>query len=167
MEPLPVAVWRPAYVAIGSNLNEPRLRVDDAFERLAVVRATRLLLRSRIYRSQPMGPQDQPDYVNAVAGLLTRLTAREMLAELLELERAAGRERRQRWGPRVLDLDLVWMGGSAIDEPALTLPHPGVSERNFVLYPLFDIAPELVIPGHGRVADLKARVGGDGLVIVE
>jgi 2-amino-4-hydroxy-6-hydroxymethyldihydropteridine diphosphokinase len=167
MEPLPVPLWRPAYVAIGSNLDDPRLRVGDAFERLAALRATALLLRSRLYLSRPMGPQDQPDYVNAVAGLLTRLTARELLAELLELERAAGRERRQRWGPRVLDLDLVSMGGLTIDEPGLTLPHPGVPLRNFVLYPLSDIAPTLTIPGHGRVADLKSRVGGDGLAILQ
>jgi 2-amino-4-hydroxy-6-hydroxymethyldihydropteridine diphosphokinase len=160
-------VWRPAYVAIGSNLNEPRRRVDDAFERLAGLRETRLLLRSRVYVTRPMGPQDQPDFVNAVAGLLTLLSARTLLDELLEIERAAGRERRQRWGPRVLDLDLVWMTGAAIEEPGLTLPHPGVSRRNFVLYPLCDIAPTLALPGHGRVAELTSRVGGGGIATLE
>jgi 2-amino-4-hydroxy-6-hydroxymethyldihydropteridine diphosphokinase len=154
-------------VAVGSNLNEPRRRIDEAFERLATVRETGLWVRSRIYISRPMGPQDQPDFVNAVAGLLTLLSAREMLVELLAIEHAVGRERRQRWGPRVLDLDLVWMTGAAIDEPGLTLPHPGVSVRNFVLYPLCDIAPGLTIPGHGRVADLKSRVGGQGIAVVE
>jgi 2-amino-4-hydroxy-6-hydroxymethyldihydropteridine diphosphokinase len=85
----------------------------------------------------------------------------------LEVEAGRERERGQRWGPRVLDLDLLWMIGAAIDEPGLTLPHPGVSQRNFVLYPLCDIAPTLTIPGHGRVADLKSRVGGDGISILE
>jgi len=160
-------VWRPAYVAVGSNLGEPRRRVSEAFDGLAGLRETRLLLRSRLYVTRPMGPQDQPDFINAVAGLLTRLTARTLLDELLELEVKAGRERRQRWGPRVLDLDLVWMTGGAIDEPGLTLPHPGVSLRNFVLYPLCDIAPTLAIPGLGRVADLSSRVGGDGIAILE
>jgi 2-amino-4-hydroxy-6-hydroxymethyldihydropteridine diphosphokinase len=86
---------------------------------------------------------------------------------LLAIEHAVGRERRQRWGPRVLDLDLVWMTGAATDEPGLTLPHPGVSVRNFVLYPLCDIAPTLTLPGHGVVADLKSRVGGHGLAVVD
>lgn len=160
-------VWRPAYVALGSNLGEPRRRVGEAFERLAGLRETRLLLRSRIYLTRPMGPEDQPDYVNAVAGLITLLDARTLLDELLQLEVKAGRVRQQRWGPRVLDLDLLWMTGAAMDEPGLTLPHPGVSLRNFVLYPLCDIAPTLVIPGHGRVAELKSRVGGDGISLLE
>jgi 2-amino-4-hydroxy-6-hydroxymethyldihydropteridine diphosphokinase len=78
-----------------------------------------------------------------------------------------GRDRQERWGPRIVDLDLLWMTGGTIDEPGLTLPHPGVSERNFVLYPLDDIAPTLLIPGHGRVADLKSRVESDGISVLE
>jgi 2-amino-4-hydroxy-6-hydroxymethyldihydropteridine diphosphokinase len=160
-------LWCPAYVAIGSNLSQPRERVMEAFERLAALRATRMESRSRLYLSRPMGPQDQPDFVNAAAGLLTQLAARDLLDGLLDIERAMGRNRQERWGPRIIDLDLLWMIGSPIDEPGLTLPHPGVSERNFVLYPVCDIAPTLVIPGHGRVMDLTARVGGDGISILE
>jgi 2-amino-4-hydroxy-6-hydroxymethyldihydropteridine diphosphokinase len=160
-------LWRPAYVAVGSNLDQPRQRVTEAFERLATLRETRLELRSQIYLTRPMGPQDQPDFVNAVAGLMTRLSARELLDALLDIERAMGRDRQERWGPRIVDLDLLWMTGATIDEPGLTLPHPGVSERNFVLYPLDDIAPTLLIPGHGRVVDLKSRVESDGISVLE
>ena len=159
--------WRPAYVAIGSNLNQPRQRVAEAFERLATLRESRLELRSRIYLTRPMGPQDQPDFVNAVAGLLTQLPARGLLEALLDIERAMGRNRQERWGPRIVDLDLIWMTGAVIDEPGLTLPHPGVSERNFVLYPLNDIGPTLAIPGHGRVMDLASRVSSDGTTVLE
>ena len=162
MQPL----WRPAYVALGSNLNQPRERVVEAFERLAGVRDTRLELRSLLYLTHPMGPQNQPDFVNAAAGLLTQLSAQELLGELLQIERAMGRDRQERWGPRIVDLDLLWMPGAPIDEPNLKLPHPGVSERNFVLYPLSDVAPTLAIPGHGRVASLKSRVNSDGISVL-
>ena len=156
-------LWRPAYVAIGSNLNEPRLRVAEAFEHLRSLPGTRLEASSRLYRTSPMGPQDQPDFVNAAAGLLTRRTPRALLEALLDIERRMGRVRAVRWGPRVIDLDLIWMVGGMVDEPGLTLPHPGVSMRNFVLYPLCDIAPSLDIPGHGRVLDLKVRLGAGGI----
>jgi 2-amino-4-hydroxy-6-hydroxymethyldihydropteridine diphosphokinase len=159
--------WRPAYVAIGSNLNHPQTRVLEAFERLATLPATRSLLRSRLYKTQPMGPQDQPYFVNAAAGLLTELTARELLERLLGIEQAMGRHRQERWGPRVIDLDLIWMLGEPIDEAGLTVPHPGVSTRNFVLYPLADIAPSLAIPGHGNVLELARRAGGDGISVLD
>ena len=161
------AFWRPAYVAIGSNLDQPRERVAEAMAHLAVLPDTRLEARSSIYRARPMGPQDQPDFVNAAVGLLTRKSSHEMLDALLDIERRMGRIRDQRWGPRVIDLDLVWMAGTAVDDPGLTLPHPGVSRRNFVLYPLSDIAPTLDIPGHGRVLDLKRGLGGDGISLLE
>jgi 2-amino-4-hydroxy-6-hydroxymethyldihydropteridine diphosphokinase len=160
-------LWRPAYVAIGSNLNHPQERVSEAFERIAALPATRLELRSRLYRSRPLGPQDQPYFVNAAAGLLTQLSARELLDALLGVERAMGRDRHERWGPRIIDLDLVWMQGEAIEEPGLSVPHPGVSTRNFVLYPLADIAPMLEIPERGRVLDLKLRAGDDGISVLE
>jgi 2-amino-4-hydroxy-6-hydroxymethyldihydropteridine diphosphokinase len=160
------ALWRPAYVALGSNLNDPRARILEAFERLAALSHVRLEARSRLYRSTPLGPQDQPEYVNAVAGLLTQLTARDLLGTLLATERTMGRNRGLRWGPRVIDLDLVWLLGETIDEPGLCVPHPEVSERNFVLYPLADIAPHLRIPGHGCVTELVSRVGGAGLGVI-
>jgi 2-amino-4-hydroxy-6-hydroxymethyldihydropteridine diphosphokinase len=168
------SLWRPAYVAIGSNLNDPQARVCEAYERLATLPATLSVRRSRLYRTRPMGPQDQPDFVNAAAGLLSQLTARELLEGLLRIEAAMGRVRGERWGPRVIDLDLVWMLGEAIDEPestlrrpGLTLPHPGVSTRNFVLYPLADIAPTLAIPGHGIVSELLRRAGDAGISVLE
>jgi 2-amino-4-hydroxy-6-hydroxymethyldihydropteridine diphosphokinase len=160
-------VWRPAYVAIGGNLDSPGERVREAIRRLADIPSTRLLRESPLYITKPMGPQDQPDFVNAAAALLTRLTPRELLGRLLGIERAMGRDRQERWGPRIIDLDLVWMVGETIDEPGLSLPHPGVSSRNFVLYPLADIAPTLVIPGHGRVSNLAARIGGVGISRLE
>jgi 2-amino-4-hydroxy-6-hydroxymethyldihydropteridine diphosphokinase len=157
------SLWRPAYVAIGSNLNSPRDRVLEALERMGALPSTRLVLRSRLYLTRPMGPQDQPQFVNAAAGLLTQLTARELLTALLGIEQSMGRTRRERWGPRVIDLDLVWMVDCPVEEPGLSVPHPGVSRRNFVLYPLADIAPTMNIPEHGVVLDLKAVVGGDGI----
>jgi 2-amino-4-hydroxy-6-hydroxymethyldihydropteridine diphosphokinase len=161
------ALWRPAYVAIGSNLNHPRERVLEACERIRALPATRLEMRSRLYLTRPLGPQDQADFINAAAGLLTQMGARELLAALLGIEREMGRIRGERWGPRLIDLDLVWMVGPPIEEPGITLPHPGVSTRNFVLYPLDDIAPALDIPGHGRVRELKLRSGSQGISLAE
>ncbi len=160
-------LWRPAYVAIGGNLGDPRASVRRAHEMIARLPDTRLLRRSRTYRSRPMGPQDQPDFINAAAGVLTRHDARPLLELLLDIERSMGRDRRERWGPRIIDLDLIWMAGAVIDEPQLRVPHPGVRDRNFVLYPLADIAPTLRIPGCGRVSDLKRRVGDEGLWVLE
>jgi 2-amino-4-hydroxy-6-hydroxymethyldihydropteridine diphosphokinase len=160
-------IWRPAYVGIGSNLESPRDRVLEAFERMAALPATLPTLRSQLYLSRPMGPQDQPDFVNAAAGLLTQLTARELLDGLLGIEHSMGRDRQERWGPRVIDLDLLWMVDSALEEPGLTVPHPGVSMRNFVLYPLADIAPTIKIPRVGKVLDLKRDAGGDGISVLE
>jgi 2-amino-4-hydroxy-6-hydroxymethyldihydropteridine diphosphokinase len=154
-------------VAIGSNLESPRERVLEAMDRLAALSAADTLLRSQLYLSRPMGPQDQPDFVNAAAGLLTQHTPLELLAALLDLERSMGRNRRERWGPRVIDLDLLWMVDAAVDEPGLKVPHPGVSIRNFVLYPLADIAPTMKIPGVGTILDLKRSVGGDGISLLE
>jgi 2-amino-4-hydroxy-6-hydroxymethyldihydropteridine diphosphokinase len=159
-------LWRPAYVAIGSNLQLPRERVLEAMDRMQALSGTPLL-RSQLYLSKPMGPHDQPDFVNAAAGLLTQAAPRELLNELLGIERDMGRNRQERWGPRVIDLDLAWMADVAVNEPGLTVPHPGVSIRNFVLYPLADIAPTIKIPGVGTVLDLKHSVGGVGISLLE
>jgi 2-amino-4-hydroxy-6-hydroxymethyldihydropteridine diphosphokinase len=162
------ALWRPAYVAIGSNLDAPREKVLQACELISALPSTRLEARSRMYCTRPMGPEDQPDYINAAVGLLTQLGAHELLDALLAIERRMGRVRRERWGPRLIDLDLVWVVGAAVEMAAgLMLPHPGVSMRNFVLYPLDDIAPTLDIPGHGRVMELKSRSGAAGISVIE
>ena len=157
-------LWRPAYIGLGSNLSNPRRQVENAFEALARIADSQLILRSRLWRSRPMGPQDQPEYVNAVAGLLTTKTPRELLAELQAIERRMGKtEPSLRWGPRLIDLDLLAVSDLQADEPGLRLPHPGVHQRNFVLYPLAEIAPSLWVPDHGRVCRLLEEVGGDGI----
>jgi 2-amino-4-hydroxy-6-hydroxymethyldihydropteridine diphosphokinase len=164
--------WFPAYVALGSNLADPVRQVTEAFGRLATLDDTRLIARSRLYRARPMGPQDQPEFINAAAGLLTQLGAEELLAQLKAIEQSMGRQPpAMRWGPRVIDLDLLVHSQRTTGDGApgtdarreLLLPHPGIHERNFVLYPLAEIAPELHIPGRGYVAALARRVGSDGL----
>ena len=159
--------WRSAYVALGSNLSTPVEQVKRAFGLLSMLPDSRLVRLSNFYATAPMGPQDQPPFVNAVAGLLTKLEARPLLDRLLQTERDMGRVRDKRWGPRIIDLDLLWMSGVSVDEPGLTLPHPGVSTRNFVLYPLADIAPALDIPGHGNVLELKTQVAASGISVLE
>jgi len=154
-------LWYPAYIGVGSNLNDPPAQVRRAFGKLAELTATRVILTSPIYRTPAFGPVDQPDFANAVVGLLTQLSPRELLNGLKSIEAAQGRpkpEQRQRWGPRVIDLDILVYGRERLQEPDLTVPHPGIVERNFVLYPLSDIAPHLDIPGLGRVTELKGRV---------
>jgi 2-amino-4-hydroxy-6-hydroxymethyldihydropteridine diphosphokinase len=156
--------WFPAYVGLGSNLDGPRTRIARAFEALAMLPGTRLVLRSRLYASKPFGPVVQPDFLNAAAGLLTTLDVEAFFSALRALEPALGREpRRERWGPRAIDLDLLVFGEERRAGDALTLPHPGIVERNFVLYPLLDIAPELMVPGCGRVRELAARVPPEGI----
>ena len=159
-----VAIWQPAYIGLGSNLQDPRAQVLRACAALPALPATRLVRCSPLYRSKPFGPVPQPDYVNAAAALLTQLDSRALLGELLALERSLGRPaERERWGPRVIDLDLLVYGRERRDEPGLTLPHRGIVERNFVLYPLCDLAPDLDVPGLGRVAELKGRLASEGL----
>ena len=151
--------WWPAYVGLGSNLDEPRSQVRDGLERLRAMPDTRLVMRSSLYESPPLGPVPQPDFINAVAGLLTRLDPVALLAELHGIETAMGRQpAAQRWGPRRIDLDLLVHGTARLNEPQLTLPHPGIAERSFVLQPLAEIAPELQVPGTGRVRDLLAAL---------
>lgn len=157
--------WTPAYVGLGSNLDDPPLQIGRAFEALAKLPDTRLVLRSRLYRSRPLGPIDQPDFVNAAAGLLTRLPCRGLLESLKALETRLGRKPPvERWGPRRIDLDLLVYGNARVDEPGLTVPHPGVAERAFVLAPLAEFAPDLRVPGLGLARDLLAAVDTSGLL---
>lgn len=157
-------IWRPAYVALGSNLSDPRRQVESAFGALASLADTRLVLRSQLWRSRPMGPEDQPDFVNAAAGLVTMLAPRDLLGRLKAIEAQMGRtEPAVRWGPRVIDLDLLLVGDLRSDEADLRLPHPGLHQRNFVLYPLAQIAAELWVPGHGRVRSLLQQVSAAGI----
>jgi 2-amino-4-hydroxy-6-hydroxymethyldihydropteridine diphosphokinase len=155
----------PAYIGVGSNLQDPERQVRAALALLAELADSRLIAQSALYRNPPMGPADQPDYVNAVAGLLTRQEPEALLQSLQALEQRLGRIRKagDRWGPRIIDLDLLVYGSLQLDVPGLNLPHPGIFERNFVLLPLCDIAPALEVPGQGIVAALAAGVERTGL----
>ena len=160
--------WQPAYIGVGSNLGDPRAQVLAALTRLAQLPRSRLVLASKLYRSLPFGRLQQPDFVNAVAGILTQLEPPALLQELKAIESSMGRPaRHERWGPRIIDLDLLAQGRERRGEPELTLPHPGIVERNFVLYPLAEIAPDLELPGLGRVAELASRVTSEGLTALE
>lgn len=151
--------WQPAYVGLGSNLGDSAAIVRCAFESLATIAQTRVIARSRLFRTAPFGPVQQPHFVNAAAGLLTQLEPRALLAQLRDIEIALGREPvRVRWGPRTIDLDLLVLGRERLDDSDLRLPHPGIAARAFVLVPLADIARDLDVPGAGRVSDLLARV---------
>lgn len=151
--------WRPAYVGIGSNLDGPSEQVERAIVALDQIDATIVVLRSNLYRSAPMGPADQPDFINAVAALLTKLAPRELLVALQSIEKERGRTRGGgRWGPRILDLDLLSIAGMACSDNELTLPHPGIVDRSFVLLPWCEIAPNYNVPGLGRVATLTDAI---------
>lgn len=151
-----------AYVALGGNLGDPRRQLLDAVDALARLPATRLLRRSRLYRTPPWGVLEQPPFVNAAALLDTGLEPHALLDGLLAIEQRAGRVRAERNGPRTLDLDLLHMDGVQLDDERLTLPHPRIAERAFVLLPLADLAPDLLLPGQGRVAELLAAVDARG-----
>lgn len=157
-----------AYIGLGSNLGDSKTIVSQAIEALAKLPQTQLLACSSHYQSAPMGPQDQPDYINAVVSIETELTATELLAVLQQLELQFGRCRDGgRWGARSLDLDILLFADQLINEPDLIVPHAGLSEREFVLYPLFEIAPQLVIPARGALEDLVNACPRRGLVCVE
>ena len=147
-----------ALVGLGSNLDGPAHQIDIALDMLDAIDRTQVVAASSLYRSSPLGGIEQPDFINAAALLMTDLDARALLEQLQAIERARGRERGEtHWGPRVLDLDLLAYDGLSIDEPGLTVPHPGIAARNFVLLPLLEIAPDFEIPGLGRVRDLPVN----------
>ena len=151
------------YVGLGSNLDNPQQQVSSAIKALAGLPQCDLVATSGLYRSAPMGPQDQADFVNAVAALQTSLPAHELLRQLQGLEQRHQRVRERRWGPRTLDLDLLLYGDERIQSDELIVPHPGLGERNFVLIPLYEIAPNLTLPDNRRLADLVRCCSADGL----
>jgi 2-amino-4-hydroxy-6-hydroxymethyldihydropteridine diphosphokinase len=152
-----------AYVALGSNLNDPAAQVRAGVEALGKLPGTRLLCCSSLYRTAPVGVTDQPDFINAVCAVDSALPPSTLMQALLNIERAHGRQRDIPGGPRTLDLDLLLYGDQACLGPDLTLPHPRLHERAFVLYPLSEIAPGLVIPGHGPVEALLAACAGQAI----
>lgn len=164
-----------AYVALGSNLQGPETQVSRALVELDGLPQSRCLGHSSLYRSAPLvtdtdEPQVQPDYINAVAALETGLTPNSLLQALQELENRHGRVRGRRWGPRTLDLDLLLYGQMTIESEALTIPHPGLYERNFVLYPLAEVAAALGeqvdVPGRGPLQELLRHCPRNGLELV-
>ena len=151
-------LWHSAFIGLGSNLDSPGRQVETAFDLLDELPDTEVTARSSLYRSAPLGGIEQPDFVNAVASVLTMLEPRELLAGLKDIERARGREAGgARWGPRVLDLDLLVYADRIINDSDLTVPHPGIADRNFVLLPMRELVPDLVIPGLGRVCDISVN----------
>jgi 2-amino-4-hydroxy-6-hydroxymethyldihydropteridine diphosphokinase len=155
-----------AYIGLGANLGEPDRQIEAALERLREARGVGVIACSRLYRSVPIGPPGQPDYCNAVCAVETSLAPLALLHLLQAIETAAGRVRsRERWGPRVLDLDLLHIEGVKLDGPELSLPHPHLHERNFVLMPLAEIAPDLVIEHIGVVRECADRLGWNGLTL--
>ncbi|MEA3277991.1 MAG: 2-amino-4-hydroxy-6-hydroxymethyldihydropteridine diphosphokinase [Pseudomonadota bacterium] len=157
-----------AYIGIGSNLGNPEFQVRRALAVLEHLDACRLTAVSPLYRTSPVGPQDQPDYVNAVARLRTGLTPRALLAALQDIELAQDRCRDgTRWGPRTLDLDILLYGDERIESPGLQIPHPQLANRAFVLVPLTDVAPDgLRVTGHGSLKDMLERCPRGGIVLL-
>jgi len=156
-----------AYIGLGSNLANPREQVEQAFAELAMLPNTKLLATSALYSSSAIGPGEQPDYVNAAALLQTELTPLVLLDALQEIEQAHRRVRIERWGPRTLDLDILLLDQQTIDSERLKVPHPYLTQRNFVLYPLADIAPDLHLPNGSSLQELIAQCPRDGLARLE
>lgn len=156
------------FVGLGSNLEHPLQQLQQACHELAGIDQTYLIRCSRFYRSSPMGPVEQPDYINAVAELSTSLSPWQLLDELQSLEARHHRVREIRWGPRTLDLDILLYGQDQIAEQRLIIPHPGLCERNFVLYPLVElVGDDFVLPGGEQLGDLLRKVSMQGLELLE
>lgn len=146
------------YIALGANLGQPQQTLRDALLRLAGLAQLHHLRASSLYSSSPMGPVDQPDYVNAVACFETDLTPLALLDLLQAIEHQFGRERMQHWGPRSLDIDILLYDHQVISQPRLTIPHPGLAERDFVIVPLAELAPDLTLPDGRDIASLQAAM---------
>ena len=153
-----------AFIALGSNLDHPAAHVAWALREIAALPDTELVRTSSFYESAPVGYGAQPDFINAVAEIETSLAPRALLDHLLRVEQNHGRRRQFPNSPRTLDLDIVLYGGQTIREPGLTIPHPRMHERAFVVVPLAEIAPEAPIPGHGVARDLLNRVDAQSVV---
>ncbi len=151
------------YIGLGSNLNDPRTQLKKAIVSMEMVPSTTVVKTSSFYRSKPVGPQDQPDYINAVAELNTELSATVLLDYLQAIENDQGRVRQEKWGARTLDLDILLYGDENIDDDRLQVPHVEMHKRGFVLIPLQEIAPECVIPGIGAISSLLQQVDANDL----
>lgn len=152
------------YIGLGSNLSQPQAQLLQALRMLNHPDIGRLVRCSSFYTSKPMGPQDQPDYVNAVAAVETDLSPLDLLRVLQAIENDQGRVRERRWGARTLDLDILLYGQQVIELPDLTVPHYGMADREFVLYPLYEIAPALQMPDGQKLTSLLANCPANGLL---
>ncbi len=153
-----------AFIGIGSNLDDPVRHVETAIDDLNTIAETRLVATSSLYRTAPMGPQDQSDYINAVAEVTTELPPLDLLDALQAIENRHGRVRHgDRWGPRTLDLDLLLFANKSIDLPRLKVPHYGLKQRNFVLIPLFEIAEQLILPDGATLAQCVESIDESGI----
>lgn len=153
------------FIGLGSNLDKPLQQITTALAEIAELPDTRLLAHSRLYRSHAVGPI-QPDYINAVALLETRLDPLTLLDKLQHLEQQHHRLRKEHWGPRTLDLDILLVGNELIDHERLKVPHPYLTQRSFVLHPLADIVPQLVLPSGIALHELLKQIPADGLTVI-
>jgi len=156
-----------AYVALGSNLEQPADQIRAALAALATLAGTRLLSQSSLYLTTPVGYLDQPDFINAVAQLETELSPHQLLAALMQIEAGFGRERSFRNAPRVLDLDVLLYQDTVLDDPHLLLPHPRMHQRAFVMVPLAEIAPAQQVGEHGQAAAIAAALDCSGVIRLE
>lgn len=152
-----------SYIALGSNLNDPRQQLEQALQALSKLPNSRFRARSAWYQSRAVGPGEQPDYLNGVVLVETSLEPLDLLDQLQAIEAAQGRVREERWAARTLDLDILLYGERVIETERLQVPHPRMTERNFVLYPLADISPDLLLPNGTSLASLLSRCSTDGL----
>ncbi|MGF1909008.1 2-amino-4-hydroxy-6-hydroxymethyldihydropteridine diphosphokinase [Vibrio kasasachensis] len=154
------------YIAVGSNLADPVTQANAAIDALKLLPKSKFIKASKLYSSTPMGPQNQPDYINAVVAIETELTPLELLDCTQTIELEQGRVRKEeRWGPRTLDLDILLYGNKQIDSERLVVPHYGMREREFVLYPLTEIAPDLILPDGTALLQLLEKVDRNGLSV--
>ena len=152
------------YIGLGSNLENPLGQIEQALKKLIAIKGIDKVKISAFYKSKPMGPQNQPDFINAVASFITSMPAEQLLDELHKIENLHGRVRTEHWGARTLDLDILMYGSEVIKTDRLTIPHKGINERNFVLYPLNDLADsDFEIPTLGKLKDLLESCAMDGL----
>jgi 2-amino-4-hydroxy-6-hydroxymethyldihydropteridine diphosphokinase len=146
------------YIGLGSNLDDPEAQVRSAIQELAIIPQCRVVVVSSLYESPPLGPQDQPDYINAVVKLETSLSAEELLEQMQKIEQQHGRQHERHWGPRTLDLDLLLYDQMIINTEHLTVPHPQIASRAFVLCPLLEVAADIKIPGLGLAQPLLDKL---------
>ncbi|MFL0810989.1 MAG: 2-amino-4-hydroxy-6-hydroxymethyldihydropteridine diphosphokinase [Agarilytica sp.] len=156
-----------AYIGLGSNINEPLKQVSSAIRMLSQHSAIDLQSRSQLYASKAVGPGEQPDYINAAIFITTSLAPLDLLNVLQDIENKHGRKRTVRWGARTLDLDLLLYDQLRIDEPRLQVPHPRIGERNFVVQPLLDLAPDLQLPDGRQLSDILHIIGTQDLQTLE